>query len=143
MDQVYRKTCFEPIYIKYLTTQEKRRVQEDIIILEENSTTKKTKRRMVFNGKPTRMWLSREDNSSTTESLDDIFKRQKTMHTRDRISWFWMLPMNSFRPTFHQKIYSEERVMMKITGVLLDMLLELDIDTYSNNVVFENRKNAI
>ena len=74
MEQLYRRTCFDPIYIKDLTPQEKRRAQEAIIILEQNSTTKKLKWRMVFNGKPTREQLSREDTSSPTTSLEAIFK---------------------------------------------------------------------
>ena len=32
----------------------------------------------------------------------------------------------------------EERIIMKITGLIVDMLLELDSQTYSNNVVFDN-----
>ena len=34
--------------------------------------------------------------------------------------------------------YGEERVIMKITCVLLDMLVELDSQTYRKHVVFEN-----
>ena len=32
-DQIYRKACFETIFIKDLTSQDKRRAQEAIIIL--------------------------------------------------------------------------------------------------------------
>ena len=39
--------------------------------------------------------------------------------------------------------YSEERVIVKIIGVLVDMLLELDSETYSKNMVFENGKKVI
>ena len=35
--------------------------------------------------------------------------------------------------------YGKERVIMKITGVLVDMLLELDSETYINHMVFENK----
>ena len=40
--------------------QDKRRDQEAITIMDQKST-KKLKSGMVFNGKPTREWLSRED----------------------------------------------------------------------------------
>ena len=66
MDQLYRQKFFDPVYIKDLTQQYKRRAHEAIIILEQNSTTKKLKGIMVFNRKPNREWLSREDNSSPT-----------------------------------------------------------------------------
>ena len=39
--------------------------------------------------------------------------------------------------------YGEERAIMKITGVLVDTLVELDIETYRKHVVFENRKKVI
>ena len=71
------------------------------MILEKNNT-KEVKVVMVFNGKPTRKWLSREDTSSPTASLED-FLRQTSMSMRDKISWFWMLPSHSFRPTCHQR----------------------------------------
>ena len=39
--------------------------------------------------------------------------------------------------------YGEERVIMKITGMLVDMIFELDIETYKKHVVFENGKKVI
>eukprot|EP00980_Cylindrotheca_fusiformis_P007564 scaffold1573_cov71-Cylindrotheca_fusiformis.AAC.2 len=37
----------------------------------------------------------------------------------------------------------EDRVIMKITGVLVDLLVELDPQTYKNFVVFENGKKVV
>ena len=37
----------------------------------------------------------------------------------------------------------EERVITKITSVLVDMLAKLDTETYRNHVVFENEKKVI
>ena len=42
-----------------------------------------------------------------------------------------------------QKKDGEERVIMKITGVVVYRILELDSDIYSNHVVFENIKKVI
>ena len=74
--QLYRKTCFDPIYIKDMTPKEERRSQEDILILEQNRTTTTFKGIMVFNRKPTREWFSMEDTPSPTTSLEDIFNRE-------------------------------------------------------------------
>ena len=38
---------------------------------------------------------------------------------------------------------SEERVIPRTIGVLVDMILELDSKTYSKHVVFENGKKVI
>ena len=51
MDQLYRRTCFENIYIKDFITQDKRRDQEVLIILEQNITTTKTQRKNVVQWK--------------------------------------------------------------------------------------------
>ena len=37
----------------------------------------------------------------------------------------------------------EERIIIKITGVLVDMILEFDSETYSKHVVFENGDKVI
>ena len=47
------------------------------MILEKNRTTKKLKGRMTSNGEQTREWLSREDTSSTTASLEAFFLMAK------------------------------------------------------------------
>ena len=39
--------------------------------------------------------------------------------------------------------YGEERLIMKIIGVLVDMLVKLDRETYRNHVVFENGRKVI
>ena len=51
---------------------------------------------MVFNGKPTIEWLSKEDTSSATASLEPILN-EKNMHMTDKISWFWMFQAHSLR----------------------------------------------
>ena len=51
---------------------------------------------------------------------------------------------NSFIQTnMPPKKDGKERVIIIITGVLVDMILELDRDIYSNHVVFENEKKLI
>ena len=39
--------------------------------------------------------------------------------------------------------YGEERVILKITGVIVGMQVELDGDTYRKNMVFENLNKVI
>ena len=93
---------------------------------------------MVFNGKPTRECLSRDDTSSPTASLEAIFETEtigayggQDIMVLDVTSTF----IQTNRPT---KKDGKERAITKITGVLLEMILELDSETYSKRVVFEN-----
>ena len=46
------------------------------------------------------------------------------------------VPNTFIQTNIPRKKYGEERLIMKITGVLVDMILELDSQTYSNCVVF-------
>jgi hypothetical protein len=88
------------------------------------------KGRMVYNGKPTREWLSREDSTSPTVSLEsliitaviDAYEGRDVM-TADVPNAFIQTVMP--QPTDG----SDDRVCMKITGVLVDLLCKLDPST--------------
>ena len=58
------------IYINDLTPQDKIKSREAIMMLERRSPTEKPKVIMVFNVKPTREWLSRENTSRPKSSLE-------------------------------------------------------------------------
>jgi hypothetical protein len=62
-DQVHHRSCFTPISVATMTSQERRKVQQALMFLGEKHDGA-AKRRMVGNGKPTREWLSREDSLS-------------------------------------------------------------------------------
>ena len=78
---------------------------------------------MVFNGKPTREQLSREDTSSPTTSLEAIFKTV-TIYAYE---WKYIMVLDVLNTFIQAKIppnkYGEGKLTMKITGVLVDMLL--------------------
>ena len=81
-----------------------------------------TKGRMVYNGKPTREWLSREETASPTVNLESIMlttiidaKEGRDIMTVDVPNVFIQATIDTEE--------GEERVMMKITGVLVDLLV--------------------
>ena len=53
------------------------------------------------------------------------------------------VPNSLIQTKIPQNKYVEERVIMKITGVLVDMLVELDSEKYMKHAVFENGKKVI
>ena len=69
--QLDDQRCFEPISVNDMTTVERRKAQVALSYLMEKRSGK-VKGRTVYNGKPTREWLSKEDNASLTESLEGI-----------------------------------------------------------------------
>jgi len=60
LDQLHKRNCFTPVDIAEMTKEERRKAQEALMFLTEKRD-KSVKGRMVYNGKPTREWLSRED----------------------------------------------------------------------------------
>eukprot|EP00980_Cylindrotheca_fusiformis_P020847 scaffold7835_cov53-Cylindrotheca_fusiformis.AAC.2 len=81
MDQLYKRNCFEPVSIKDMKPSKKRKAMEALMFLTEKRDGT-IKGRMVYNGKPTRDWLSREDVASPTASLCSMHAHS----IRDRLS---------------------------------------------------------
>jgi hypothetical protein len=71
MDQLHRRRCFTPKSIAEMTQIEQRKAQQALMFLGEKRD-RTVKGRMVYNGKPTREWLSREDSVSPTAALESI-----------------------------------------------------------------------
>ena len=72
LKQQHDRVCFRPIRIADMSETERRKAQEALMFLTEKRN-KDIKGRMVYNGKPTREWLSKEDSASPTASLEAIF----------------------------------------------------------------------
>lgn len=139
VDQLHRRNCFSPMDVSTLTPEEKRKAMEALMFLTEKRD-KTIKGRLVYNGKPTREWLSREDSASPTASLESIFltaiidaKEGHDVMTADVPNAFIQTDMPE----------GEEHVIMKITGVLVDMLVQMAPETYGPYVVFENGKKVL
>ena len=142
LDQLHRRTCFTPIDISTLTPQEKRKAMEALMLLTEKRDNS-VKGRLVYNGKPTREWLSREDAASPTAATESIMltsivdaKEERDVMTGDIPNAFIQTKMPDVKD-------GEERVIMKITGVLVDLLVEMSPEVYGPHVVFENGKKVL
>ena len=142
LDQLHQRNCFQPVSISELTPEEKRKAQEALLFLTEKRD-KSIKGRLVYNGKPSREWLSKEDSASPTVSLESIFllavidaKERRDVMSAD-------IP-NAFIQTSMPPVEEgQERVIMKITGVLVDLLVEMAPDIYAKHVVYENGRKVL
>ena len=142
IDQLHRRSCFTPVSIKEMSSAERKKAQQALMFLTEKRDGS-VKGRMVYNGKPTREWLSREDAASPTAALESIMltavidaKEERNIMTCDIPNAFIQAEMPEIKN-------GEERVMMKITGVLVDMLIEINSALYSPYVVYENGKKVL
>uniref|UniRef100_A0A7S1V1J3 Reverse transcriptase Ty1/copia-type domain-containing protein n=1 Tax=Grammatophora oceanica TaxID=210454 RepID=A0A7S1V1J3_9STRA len=142
LDQLDKRKCFEPIRVKDLSARERAKAQEALMFLcEKRDNT--VKGRMVFNGKPTRQWLSKEDSASPTVSTEGLFitatidaYEERDVLTADVPNAFIQTDVPPPKP-------GEDRITMKITGVLVDMLLELNPELYKDFVVYENGQKVL
>ena len=140
LDQLHQRVVFEPIDVKKLTAQERRRAQEALMFLTQKRCGK-IKGRMVFNGKPTRAWLSREESASPTVSLESLFLTATIDAHEGRDIMTADVP-NAFVQTEMDIKEGEEKVIMKITGVLVDMLIQINTE-YGKHVVYENGRKVM
>ena len=74
--------------------------------------------------------MSREYNSSTTALLEDVFLKE-TVDAYEVLDVMVVDFTNVFiQANMQPKKYGEERVIMKIAGVIFDIIFELDSEMY-------------
>ncbi len=142
LDQLHRRTCYTPIDVSKMTPEEKRKAVEALMLLTEKRDGS-IKGRLVYNGKKTRTWVRKEDAASPTASLEAHFlcaiidaKEGRDVMSADVPNAF----IQAFLPDIKD---GEERVIMKITGVLVDLLVEMEPETYGPYVVYENGQKVL
>ena len=143
IDQLHCRTCFTPIDISTLTEEEeKAKAMEALMFLTEKRDGT-IKGRAVYNGKPTRVWLKREESTSPTAFTESIFltaivdaKERRDVMSND-------VPNAFIQAWMPKQKDGEARVIMKITGVLVDYLVDIAPEVYGPYVVFENGRKVL
>ena len=97
---------------------------------------------MIYNGKPTCEWSLCEDSASPTVALESIMltaivdaKEGQDVMTAD-------VP-NAFIQTQMPIEEGKEQVIMKATGVLVDLIVEMASKVYGPFITFENGKKLL
>jgi hypothetical protein len=93
---------------------------------------------LVSNGKPTREWVSKDDAASPTASLEGILLTSILDVKENRDVMSADIPNAFIQANLPDMKDGEERVVMKITGVLVDLLVEIDVGKYGPFMVFVN-----
>ena len=98
---------------------------------------------MVFDGRKTCEWITKEDSASPTATLEGILLTVTIDAHENRDVMSADVP-NAFIQTKMPEVKEgEERVMMKITGVLVDMLIQLDPQFCGPHVVYERESKVL
>ena len=135
MKQLHDRTCWEPIKVSTMTPTEKAKALESLIFLVEKKDGR-IKARHCANGSKQRNWINPEDAASPTVMTDSILLTAgiEAMEARDVATYD--IP-NAFIQTAVEKLDKDgDRIVMKIRGAMVDMLLELD-PLYEDYVVYE------
>ena len=141
MGQLDDRECFKPIQVDKLSNDERRKAQNAIAYLTEKRDGT-IKGRTVYNGKPTREWMNKDENASPTASLEGVFLTAIVDAHEGRDVMTTDIP-NAFIQTPMPVEEGKERVIMKITGVLVDILVKKDPGKYAGFVVYENGKKVL
>ena len=140
-EQLHDSVCFQPISISKLTNSERKKAQLALTFLTEKRD-KSIKARTCYNGKPTREWLTKQDAASPTVSIESLILTAMidTHENRDVMSAD--VP-NAFIQTELPREDSDERIIMKIQGSLVDILISISPSTYKDYVVYEKGKKTL
>ena len=136
LKQMHQRTCFRAITVAELTRIERQWAQEGLMLLTRKRSGK-VKGRLVYNGKPTRDWISKEDKSSPTVA-NDALMITCAIDTFEKWDIMSLDVPNAFIQTDAPIKKIGERVVMKIRGRLVDWLVEMAPNAYKNYIVIEN-----
>ena len=132
MGQLHERECFKPRDASKLTKEEKRKALESLIFLTEKRDGR-IKGRTCANGSKQREWMSKEDTSSPTVSLQSVFITCGIEAKEGREVAIVDIP-NAFVQTPH----TGEKVLMKVRGQLALILVKICPELYKEYLVYEN-----
>jgi hypothetical protein len=123
-------------------TIQRKKAQMALMFLTEKRD-KGVKGRMVYNRKPTRQWLLRKDAASPTAALESIMTTG-VIEAKEERDVMTCNILNAFiQALLPKKDPGEDRGVMKITEVLVDMLVGINPKLYGPAVVLENQKKVL
>ena len=71
LDQLHRRMCFTPVDVNDVTRNDNKKAMEALMLMTKKKD-KTVKGQMVYNGKPSCEWMSKDDAASPTASLESI-----------------------------------------------------------------------
>jgi hypothetical protein len=141
-DQLHRRNCFTPVDVATLTPEEKRKAAEALMLLSEKRD-QTVKGRLVHQGDQTQQWFNKEDVKSPTVSQEAIFLTAIIDAHENRDVLRGDVPNAFIQTTIPNADKAEERIIMKITGVLVDYVVDIAPELCGPYIVFENGKKVL
>ena len=98
---------------------------------------------LVYDGSKTRDWISCKEAASPTVAIESIALSAVINTKEQRDIMMANIPNAFIQAHMPQLEKRDERVIMKVTRVLVDLLIKLAPDTYGSFAVFENGKKVL
>jgi len=141
LKQLHERQVFKPINMDELSNIEKKRAMESLIFLVEKKD-QRIKARTCANGSIQRSYIGKDEAASPTVSTEAILltgvieaKEERDIMTAD-------IP-NAFVQTPTEEPKDGDRIIMKIKGPMVDMLVDIEPQTYKKFVKGEDGSKVI
>ena len=138
MKQLHDCIYFKPLKIEDMSIEEKKRAIKSLIFVTKKKDGR-LKSRTCANGSKQRIWSNREENASPTISTKGLLMTYVIDAKEERDVMLSDI-LNAFVKTDNENYKDGKQVVMKLYGALVDMLVELDPQTYQDFVVLKNGK---
>ena len=135
LGQMHTRRGFHLIAVAELTRRERLRAHEGLMLLTQKQTVE-WKGRLVYNGKNTREWISREDKSSPTVLTESLMLTCTVDAAEGQDVMSLDIP-NAYIQALVPAQGVGNRIVMKARGKLVEWLLEIDPTAYAPHVVIE------
>ena len=142
MQQLHDRSCWYPIHLKDLSNAERKKALESLIFLVEKKSGT-IKARHCANGSKQRQWMDQDEVTSPTVMTESVMLTATIEAEEKRDIATWDIP-NAFIQTEVSPTDDQgDRIVMKIRGAMVDMLLEIDYDLYAPYVTMEKGQNVL
>ena len=143
MKQLDNRTCYLPLKVDKITTEEKVKAQDAIVLLTEKRDGT-IKARSVYNGKDTRDWILGEDSASPTVSQERIII-MAVINVKERRDIIMVDVLNAFIQTLLPKKYRRagDWIIVKFKGKIVNFLIKINPGRHNKYVIYKNGKKVI
>ena len=143
LTQLNDREVFAPTLVNDLTPEEKEKAQEALLFVTEKRDLT-VKGRLCYNGKPLRAWTDKEDTASPTVSQEGVTLTSAIAAKEGRDKMSGDVPNAFVQANMPAaQLQGGDRVIMKVTGSLAKVLVQLDPNKYEKFMVFENGRPVI
>jgi len=128
--------------VSQLTAVEKKKAQAAMMLVCEK-TNGTIKGRCVYEGSKTRPYYTKEETASPTASTEGIFITATIDAHEGRDVMTADIPNAFIQASLENLKDGDKKVIMKVTGMLTDLLIKVAPDVYSPFVVYENGRKVL